>query len=29
MALFVVRHQHAADRCRPQNPYVGAELLTQ
>jgi hypothetical protein len=27
MALFVVRHQHAADRCPSQNPYVGAELL--
>ena len=27
MALFVVRHQHAADRCPAQNPYVGAELL--
>jgi len=27
MALFVVRHQHAADHCPAQNPYVGAELL--
>jgi DMSO/TMAO reductase YedYZ molybdopterin-dependent catalytic subunit len=27
MALFVVRHQHAADRCPSQNPYVGTELL--
>jgi DMSO/TMAO reductase YedYZ molybdopterin-dependent catalytic subunit len=27
MALFVVRHQHAADRCPAQNPYAGAELL--
>jgi DMSO/TMAO reductase YedYZ molybdopterin-dependent catalytic subunit len=27
MALFVVRHQHAADRCPAENPYAGAELL--
>jgi DMSO/TMAO reductase YedYZ molybdopterin-dependent catalytic subunit len=27
MALFVVRHQHAADRCPAQDPYLGAELL--
>ena len=27
MALFVVRHQHAADRCPAQDPYMGAELL--
>jgi DMSO/TMAO reductase YedYZ molybdopterin-dependent catalytic subunit len=28
MALFVVRHQHAADRCPAQDPYMGATLLT-
>jgi DMSO/TMAO reductase YedYZ molybdopterin-dependent catalytic subunit len=27
MALFVVRHQHAAERCPAQDPYVGATLL--
>ena len=27
MALFVVRHQHAADRCPAQDPYMGATLL--
>jgi DMSO/TMAO reductase YedYZ molybdopterin-dependent catalytic subunit len=27
MALFVVRHQHAADRCPAQDPYHGATLL--
>lgn len=27
MALFVVRHQHAADRCPAQDPYAGAMLL--
>jgi DMSO/TMAO reductase YedYZ molybdopterin-dependent catalytic subunit len=27
MALFVVRHQHAAERCPAQDPYLGAELL--
>ena len=27
MALFVVRHQHAAERCPAQDPYIGATLL--
>jgi DMSO/TMAO reductase YedYZ molybdopterin-dependent catalytic subunit len=27
MALFVVRHQHAAERCPAQDPYMGATLL--
>jgi DMSO/TMAO reductase YedYZ molybdopterin-dependent catalytic subunit len=27
MALFVVRHQHAAERCPAQDPYLGATLL--
>ena len=27
MALFVVRHQHAAERCPAQDPYTGAMLL--
>src|SRR5438552_13861095 len=27
MALFVVRHQHPADRCPAQDPYMGAMLL--
>src|SRR5262245_64306094 len=27
MALFVVRHQHAADSCPAQDPYMGARLL--
>jgi len=27
MALFVVRHQHAADRCPAHDPYAGAMLL--
>jgi DMSO/TMAO reductase YedYZ molybdopterin-dependent catalytic subunit len=27
MALFVVRHQHAPDRCPAQDPYMGAALL--
>jgi DMSO/TMAO reductase YedYZ molybdopterin-dependent catalytic subunit len=27
MALFVVRHQHAAERCPAQDPYLGAMLL--
>src|ERR1041385_5356777 len=27
MALFVVRHQHAAERCPAQDPFVGATLL--
>jgi DMSO/TMAO reductase YedYZ molybdopterin-dependent catalytic subunit len=27
MALFVVRHQHAAERCPAQDPYAGAMLL--
>jgi len=27
MALFVVRHQHAAERCPAQDPYMGAMLL--
>jgi DMSO/TMAO reductase YedYZ molybdopterin-dependent catalytic subunit len=27
MPLFVVRHQHAADRCPAQDPYMGAMLL--
>ncbi len=27
MALFVVRHQHAAERCPAQDPYIGAMLL--
>jgi DMSO/TMAO reductase YedYZ molybdopterin-dependent catalytic subunit len=27
MALFVVRHQHAPERCPAQDPYVGAMLL--
>ena len=29
MALFVVRHQHPAERCPAQDPYVGAMLLNQ
>jgi len=28
MALFVVRHQHAPDRCPAQDPFMGATLLT-
>jgi DMSO/TMAO reductase YedYZ molybdopterin-dependent catalytic subunit len=28
MALFVVRHQHSAERCPAQDPFVGASLLT-
>ena len=27
MALFIVRHQHDADRCPASDPYVGAGLL--
>ena len=27
MALFVVRHQHVAERCPAQDPYTGAMLL--
>jgi len=27
MALFVVRHQHDAERCPAQDPYMGAMLL--
>ena len=27
MALFLVRHQHAAERCPAQDPYLGAMLL--
>jgi DMSO/TMAO reductase YedYZ molybdopterin-dependent catalytic subunit len=27
MALFVVRHQHAAERCPAQDPYMGAMVL--
>src|SRR5213592_3945227 len=27
MALFVVRHQHAAERCPARDPYMGAGLL--
>lgn len=27
MALFVVRHQHAAETCPAQDPYMGAMLL--
>jgi DMSO/TMAO reductase YedYZ molybdopterin-dependent catalytic subunit len=27
MALFIVRHQHAADQCPAADPYVGAGLL--
>lgn len=27
MALFVVRHQHAAERCPARDPYMGATLL--
>ncbi|WP_211881000.1 sulfite oxidase [Pseudarthrobacter albicanus] len=27
MALFVVHHQHSADRCPTQDPYMGAMLL--
>src|SRR5262245_55664641 len=27
MALFVVRHQHAPDRCPAQDPAMGASLL--
>src|SRR5438309_6959676 len=27
MALFIVRHQHAAERCPAQDPYIGATLL--
>src|SRR5947199_4263471 len=27
MALFVVRHHHAAERCPAQDPYTGAMLL--
>ncbi|MGU7769922.1 molybdopterin-dependent oxidoreductase [Burkholderia sp. MR1-5-21] len=27
MALFVVRHQHAAERCPARDPYMGAMLL--
>lgn len=27
MALFVVRHQHSAERCLTQDPRLGATLL--
>jgi hypothetical protein len=27
MALFVIRHQHAAEQCLAQDPYMGATLL--
>ena len=27
MALFIVRHQHSADKCPAADPYVGAGLL--
>lgn len=27
MALFVVRHHHAAERCPAQDPFMGATLL--
>src|SRR5438105_7242355 len=27
MALFIVRHQHAAERCPARDPYIGATLL--
>jgi DMSO/TMAO reductase YedYZ molybdopterin-dependent catalytic subunit len=27
MALFIVRHQHAAERCPATDPYMGATLL--
>jgi hypothetical protein len=27
MALFIVRHEHAAERCPATDPYMGATLL--
>src|SRR2546427_11893423 len=27
MALYIVRHHHAAERCPAQDPYMGATLL--
>src|SRR5215468_10947095 len=27
MPLFIVRHQHPAERCPAQNPFTGAMLL--
>ena len=27
MALFIVRHQHQAERCLAKDPYAGATLL--
>ena len=27
MALFIVRHQHDAERCPATDPYLGATLL--
>jgi hypothetical protein len=27
MALFIVRHQHAAERCPAEDPQIGAALL--
>jgi len=27
MPLFIVRHQHAADGCPAQDPFMGASLL--
>lgn len=27
MTLFIVRHQHEADHCPAQDPYLGATLL--
>jgi len=27
MALFIVRHEHRAEHCPAQDPYVGATLL--
>jgi hypothetical protein len=27
MSLFIVRHQHAADGCPAQDPFMGAALL--
>jgi hypothetical protein len=27
MALFIVRHNHEAERCAATEPYAGAEIL--
>ena len=27
MALFIIRHQHDAERCPARDPYAGASLL--